>query len=531
MIATATTEPTFLYPKSRQFPFDEVCEQIVRALEERNWSVPGITVDFDVYGTGAQKYRLVRYIKGDGFKVYFGRPQARMGNWNDTAAVTEIVIPQQELHVYDDESGPTYYVYVGDDWDADKEQFLNGSKVNSKLNGKPRMYLMYKGGCDCQAKAGASVSAMGFFDAWLSRDAEKLAALNHTHPGCRSPMLVHDNDLDREYEPKGGEATSYRTNDVFTEFTRWLEDNLLAQILAQPVPDEKVDFFRETVTPYTDTVGPIFCFGDRKDARRVHQGKLGINELLPSDRYAFQGGGYRLVAFSDGDGNVPEVAYDGFLWCGVGEVTDETSIDTLDIPGHSRWSDREQQFVLRVSPNRADGVYVADHSAYELRRRELRDEAARQGDPDRDFTRDEVRDFVSARGRTIVPISEYAGGYEQPVVLVNRELDFDEVELVSGPWPECQYVALIANRSPEAHQLLEQALSAQEAYYHGFRDDTRDAYNEAVAKLADHFTGDPELVVAAEAYSRHTFRKVEVNVHFIERLVSAAGESRQLGLI
>lgn len=527
MIATATTEPTFLYPKSRQFPFDEVCEQIVRALEERNWSVPGITVDFDVYGTGAQKYRTVRHIRGDGFKLWFCRPQARMGNWNDTAAVTEIIIPQKELHVYEDESGPTYYVYVGKDWDSDKEQFLNGSKVNSKLSGKPRTYLKYKAGCDCRATAGASFSAMGFFDAWLGQDAKKLAALNHTHPGRRSPMLVHDNDLDREYEPKSGEATSYRTNDVFTEFTRWLEDNLLAQILAQPVPDEKVDFFREAVTPYADTVGPIFCFGEGKDAQRVHQGKLDINELPLGERYGLIGSGNRLLnQMVRNDGTIPDVAYDGFQWCGIGEITGETPINTLTVPGHYSWSDRER-FVFRITPTRADGIYVADHAPYEKRREELFEEIK----PRDRLTDAELAEADRARARTIVPVAEYAGGYEQPVVLVNRELDFDEVELVSGPWPECQYVALIANRSPEAHQLLEQALSAQEAYYRHYGDDTRDARGEAIAKLADHFTGDPELAAAAEAYSRHTFRKVEVNAHFIERLVSAAGESRRLGLI
>lgn len=527
MIATASTEPTFLYPRSRQFPFDEVCEQIVRALEERNWSVSGITIEFDVYGTGAQKYRIVRRIKGDGFKLWFCRPQARMGKWNDTAAVSEITIPQKELRVYDDESGPTYYVYVGEDWESDKEQFLNWSKVNSKLKGEPRTYLKYRAGCDCQATAGASFPAMDLLTATLTGDAKKLAALNHTHRGHRSPLLVHDNDLNREYEPKNGEVISYRTNDVFMEFTRWLEDSLLAQILAQPVPDEKVDFFREVITPYTDTIGPIFCFGEGKDAQRVHQGKLDINKLSPEDRYGFIGSGYRLLNLMvRNDGTIPDVAYDGFKWCGIGEITSETPMDTLTVPGHNSWSDREW-FVFRITPTRADGIYVADHAPYEKCREELF-EAIKPRDR---LTDAEVAEADRARARTIIPITEYTGGYEQPVVLINRELDFDEVELVSGPWPEYQYVALIANRSPEAHQLLEQALSAQEAYYQGFRDDMRDAYNEAVAKFVDRFKGDPELVAAAEEYSRHTFRKVEVNARFIERLVDAAGESRRLGLI
>jgi len=31
------TEMQFLYPISRQFPFDDTCEKIVRELEKRNW--------------------------------------------------------------------------------------------------------------------------------------------------------------------------------------------------------------------------------------------------------------------------------------------------------------------------------------------------------------------------------------------------------------------------------------------------------------------------------------------------------------
>ena len=51
-MSVLTTTPQFLYPYSRQFPFDEVAEKIVRAIEKRNWKVPGITVEFDIYGSG-----------------------------------------------------------------------------------------------------------------------------------------------------------------------------------------------------------------------------------------------------------------------------------------------------------------------------------------------------------------------------------------------------------------------------------------------------------------------------------------------
>jgi hypothetical protein len=91
----------FLYPKSRQFPFDEVCEQIVRALEARVWKVPGFSIEFHDYGRGAQKLRYVSSIKSDqsaidlghhDVAIKFGRPQGLLpgGRWNDTAAVDEV---------------------------------------------------------------------------------------------------------------------------------------------------------------------------------------------------------------------------------------------------------------------------------------------------------------------------------------------------------------------------------------------------------------------------------------------------------
>ncbi len=201
---------TFLYPTSKKFPFDGTCEEIVRALEARQWRVPGITVEFDNYGG----YRLVRYIRGDDFRLWFCRVQARMGQWNDTAAVSEITIPRREIYVFADESDLIFYTYVGRSWERDKDAFFNHHKCDSKLKGEPRTYLLYKGACQCGAASGAT----------------------HTHPGRRPPLLVHDNDLGREYDPQGSEPRMFRTADVFAEFDHWLRNELLARILAQPLP-------------------------------------------------------------------------------------------------------------------------------------------------------------------------------------------------------------------------------------------------------------------------------------------------------
>lgn len=208
----------FLYPTSRQFPVDKVCEQIIRELEKRHWDVPGIDVEFKDYGNWAQKFGAVSRIKGHDFKLWFCRIQRLIpgSHWNDTAGVSQIVIPGKELNLYQDESGPTFYLYVGNDYERDREKFMNGSKVNSKLNGEPKVYLQYTGRCDCRATGGT----------------EKLAQMNHTHSGHRSPFLVHTNDLGREYDPQGDEPKLFPTNKVMAEFEQYLEGVVLKMIVS-----------------------------------------------------------------------------------------------------------------------------------------------------------------------------------------------------------------------------------------------------------------------------------------------------------
>lgn len=207
----------FLYPKSRQFPVDEVCEQIVRELEKRNWRVPGIDVEFYSYG-GINNYRMVNSIRGviggNNFKLRFCRGQGSLpGGFNDIAAVTELFIPEKQLDIFEDESGPRLYLYVGGDWKWDREWFLTGSKVHSKLQNKPRMYLVYKGSWKRPHEPG----------------------YNYTYPKQRSPWLVADNDLGREYDPGKGDPEFFSTDDVLSEFAAWLKKIVLSHIKSQPI--------------------------------------------------------------------------------------------------------------------------------------------------------------------------------------------------------------------------------------------------------------------------------------------------------
>jgi hypothetical protein len=216
----------FIYPREREYPFDAVCGQIVRALQERNWSVPGISVEFD------RELPAVRYVRGDDFKLWFCRGDRGL------TGVAEIIIPGKQLRVYSDHAGPTLYVYVGRSWKRDRQAFMNHSKVNSKLRREPRTYLKYSGSCNCQSVRGASFDASGLIGGGLQTRSQSLGFVPHTHPGRRMPILLHDNDLGREYDPKGKEPVSYRADDVFEEFRKWLQEKLLPRIRKQPATQQ-----------------------------------------------------------------------------------------------------------------------------------------------------------------------------------------------------------------------------------------------------------------------------------------------------
>jgi hypothetical protein len=382
----------FLYPKSRQFPFDEVCELLVRALGARGFAVPGLVVEQRDYGSGAQKLRYVSLIKSDQIaidlgahdvKIEFGRPQGLLpgDRWNDIAAVNEVQIPKRSLRVYEDESGPTYNVYVGDDWERDR--FTWWTRPNARLNKDPRLCVRYSGAYP-------------------------------RYRGTRASQLVAENDR-REYEPEGREPRTFNTAAVMEEFQIYLHDVVLSAIEAYPVIEAALAPVEPPI-PMPIGAGPFFAYGSGGDARRIEIGKKKIDDLRPPDRYGLEGSGQRLAPLGIKRGaDLPEVAYDGFLWCGT----------TPNVPSaRTSWS---ADVLIKVTPKDARGIYVADHAMYEKRRAELA--AALKGKRDH-FTDDEISDFVRARACTIVPIIDYKGGYEDPIYLINRELGFNEVEVI-----------------------------------------------------------------------------------------------------
>lgn len=395
-MSVLTTTPQFLYPYSRQFPFDEVAEKIVRAIEKRNWKVPGITVEFDIYGSGEAKYQMVRCITGDNFKLYFCRVQGRINDrWNDTAALHSVCIPKQILEVYEDESGPSYYLYVGENWESDKEWFMNSIKVNSKLNKEPRRYLRYGG----------------------------------TTYRQRTKELVADNDLDREYSPRGNEPVRINLEQKFNEFTAWLEEFVLGYILSfqeeniiqPPTPMEEL-------IPYKGPWDTVYSICDWRDAERIIKGKENPSKLPLEERHAYIGNGHRLVPLNvRRKDRFPEIAYEGFIWCDVNQKQNVNQNSKLVYEVMSAMgSIFGGNHIVAINLKYANHVYVADNSKYEETRQQLFEAIA----PRDRLTDEELGNAFASRGATIVPITEYKGNYKEPIVLINRELEFEEIEQI-----------------------------------------------------------------------------------------------------
>lgn len=389
-MSVLTTKPKFLYPKSRMFPFDEVTEKIVKGLEKRNWSVPGITVDFHTYGSGEAKYRRVEYVHGENFKLYFCRPQETLpSKLNNTAAIHELWIPNEELTVYDDGSGPTYFLYVGDDWNLDKSWFMDSIKVHSKLRKKPRKYIRYK------------------------RD---LRTVNE---------LIYDDDLGREYEPEGDEPRRISIPEMYNRFKTYLEENVLQYIESFP-EEEAVEEPAVDLIHYEGPWKEIFSLCDYDEKKRITQGMNDPQKLTPENRHAYFGRGRRLVGLSVRNTcNFSEKAYDGFIWADTNP--EAMNYGCLNKQIKNAMGSIRDDFLVSIILKYANDVYVVDNALFDETRMSLFEQIA-----PRDTLSDEELNLAYAeRAKTLIPITEYKGGYKEPLVLICRELDFDEINWIS----------------------------------------------------------------------------------------------------
>ncbi len=394
--------PDFVLPivkEGQQYPFDGICEQIIRELAVRNFNVPGMKIDFHRFGSGRAKCVRVNSIEGNNFRLWFSRSLGKIGKTGarNSSGASIIIIPGMQLLLYSpsDGCGPTVYKYAGSNWAEDCESFKSEM---FRIDAIPP-YIVY---------TGKGNKSPGNF--WPDR-------------------LNLDNDFDWQNKLSQGHPASLKTDEIFNLARDWLNENVLAAILAQPRAARLIDQFApEEPLPVPSRIGPLFTLAESRDCTRIIKGQKDIDLLEPEDQFALRiGSRFVWLDVPSNDGAIPAAAYDGSIFCGIGAVDQNSQADDLDIPGF--FPSMDQKYVVRVNLNRANDVYIANLWPYEMVQRSLFGKKEKGAH----LTNSEVNLCTQASGRTVIPLASYTGGYWLPVILVNRELDLDEIQIVSGP--------------------------------------------------------------------------------------------------
>lgn len=386
-------QPDFVWPnEGNRHPLAHAGARLVQEFARVGWDAPGFNVELAVSGSGRNLHRQVRRISGnlpDGpFVFTFGMHEVDRSGKAFAAGLSEIVIPPGiELVTYSDNSGPTAALYVGRDWKADGKAFIDGFKTNAKLNGERKSYLRYEGS---------------------------------DLPRYRG-ILLHTNDLGREYEPEGSEPVALALIELVAKVEA-VVDRIIAQMSQLPSAQfEGRDAGLSTLLPVTTTPAPADfpkLYAWIRDNRLHH---LLHEPKGPEDDYGLRGGA-RLLRLGDRPRiKVNQVAYGAFIYASADPSTRrEHPIDRHD-----------RSLPVEISITDLTNVYVVDASLYGQARSKAVADAVAKG---RDALSDQdITEALAAVAGTIVPAKDYRGGYAEPMYIIRRQLDRDEVRLLRGP--------------------------------------------------------------------------------------------------
>lgn len=379
------------YEMGARYPMDQAAIDLFDAVARKGFDLPDIDVKFDTYGPSSNPFMVLRSISGGKpghkWEIRYGRPMYTDGNrWNIVTGLSEMKFNRQELSIHSDGSGPSYERYAGKDWMADEERFQHGIKCNSKLRGEEKWYLKYR---------------------------------------RKGDAMVVDNDLGREYEAEpralGGvfhdamdpELPIIPLHAIFDEANKFLQ-KLTKEISANypNMPGDPLDRLKQMAyierIPVPKGTPPLVVAQDssnQSDSVAVTRGR-------------------RLCALSipnDPENPFPERAYDGFAY-GFDRAPYRSEINWFNETSGFGWRDKTMLVCLKY----ANDIFVVDQKAYLDARRIMWEKVDAEIPPRDRLTDAEADSFRAALATTMVPLTEYSGGYEQPMYLIGRPLGWDE---------------------------------------------------------------------------------------------------------
>ena len=363
---------------------NQLCRLIAAELARRNWSVPGIRVQF-MNGANHGE-RVISEIRSDDVII----------RYNSCGDPQRIGVPGHTLEIWHDSATVTYRQFLWTDWEAHREDFF--ADTHAENDGAPvPMFVTYKSACVCEDTRGAIFTGLSSLVSLVQGDPDAFFVPHEHDDGRGNPIML----------PKGVQSgmpvllkDMPRTAAVMAAFSQWLS-RLVKHLRAQPLPARQIDVFNQWWrSPLPFDIGPLFMPVQAHLAADVLAGGSGI---LTEPRYQYwelRAGSLYPTSFAK---HCTLIAYPGER-----------------LPQYVKY-DSLQPYSVRVTLNRPEGVYVGDRAVYEL---------LREGT-------DYDHEAAEVWHDTIVPLTDYVHSgmpYEKPVVFIARPLEYDEVGDVRGPW-------------------------------------------------------------------------------------------------
>lgn len=202
----------------------------------------------------------------------------------------------------------------------------------------------------------------------------------------------------------------------------WLVENVLNPLKEAPLPQQITVMPEEKPFPQ-DLFPDLYCFASESSIRKILLTQGDPKKVYPHERKAVLPG-RRLVALSS-HGDFPKEATSGFVWCGVGKIDHDADIDELTIAmsGRNNYTMGDHEGVVAVKPKSVTDVYVVEWQKWD----DFREPIFKDHDHMTDKEYNEMWFYIA---KSLVPITDYRGDYQKPVVMIGRPLDFDEVKIL-----------------------------------------------------------------------------------------------------
>jgi hypothetical protein len=207
-----------------------------------------------------------------------------------------------------------------------------------------------------------------------------------------------------------------------------MDPNCLIQTRNLP-PNQEAEQYEGKYRFVKQFEGEIFTLGSFDDMVRVQIGQRNPYDLKPCRCYALRPQSQPLLEEAVlNDGSIPPFAYQNFRWCGVLSDVITLHNDRYHIPGfmpENKLTCPDRLFFVGLLYD--EDVYVVDLEAGKRYFDKLSTVSREVGSASCD-----LEESYRVAARTLIPISHYRGQFNEPTILIRRELLFDEVRYVKS---------------------------------------------------------------------------------------------------